>query len=106
MAMTMRPKVMAMPTWVTPPPVSLSMTMAPVPQKTRAKVPISSEMDFLIIYFRFLWHCGSGGLLPTKSDRRYSYPNDIDDGGGYGMVIEGVGDETAASYYVEQEIRE
>src|SRR5580658_9089430 len=49
--MTTSPKVMATPTWVTPPLVRLSMMIAPVPQKTRAKVPIISAMDFWIIWF-------------------------------------------------------
>jgi hypothetical protein len=31
--------------------VALSMTMAPVPQKTRANVPSISEMDFLSMMF-------------------------------------------------------
>src|SRR3989442_614465 len=42
LASTTRPKVRAMPTWVTAPPRSASMMMAPVPAKTRANVPKNS----------------------------------------------------------------
>src|ERR1700733_2297964 len=48
MAMTMRPKVREMPTWETAPEVRLSMTIAPVPAKTRAKVPMASAISCLM----------------------------------------------------------
>src|SRR5437868_1547242 len=49
MARTMSPNVKAMPTWVTAPLLTSLITMAPVPVKTRAKVPRNSAISFLII---------------------------------------------------------
>src|SRR5207302_11166917 len=46
MARTIRPKVSAIPTWETPPLVTSSMTIAPVPAKTSAKVPRHSAASF------------------------------------------------------------
>src|SRR5918995_5367431 len=40
--MMISPKVSPMPTWLTPPSVTLLMMMAPVPAKTRPKVPTNS----------------------------------------------------------------
>src|SRR5262245_42697961 len=49
MASTTRPNVRAIPTWVMPPPLTSLMTMAPVPENTRANVPINSAMkDFML----------------------------------------------------------
>src|SRR5215211_434923 len=42
MTMMIRPKVNPMPTWLTPPPVTLLMMMAPVPAKTSPNVPTNS----------------------------------------------------------------
>src|SRR5215204_5610780 len=42
MTMMIRPNVRPTPMCPTPPPVSASITTAPVPAKTRAKVPIAS----------------------------------------------------------------
>src|SRR5438874_4769793 len=52
MASTIRPNVSAIPTWETSPPVTSSMTIAPVPAKTSAKVPRHSAMSFLAIDLR------------------------------------------------------
>src|SRR6266480_8031903 len=49
MARMIRPKVSAIPTWETPPPVTSSITIAPVPAKTRAKVPKHSPASFFAI---------------------------------------------------------
>src|SRR5262249_28476324 len=43
-----------MPTWVTVPPLTSLMTMAPVPANTKAKVPISSAASLFILSALFL----------------------------------------------------
>src|SRR5579871_5060415 len=53
MAVTISPKVTATPACDTAPPVSLSMTMAPVPQNTKAKLPIISAMERLSMFYRY-----------------------------------------------------
>src|SRR4029077_16180574 len=45
----MRPKVSATPTCETAPPVTVSITIAPVPANTRQKVPRNSAISFLPI---------------------------------------------------------
>src|SRR2546422_770254 len=61
MAMTIRPKVRAMPTWVTWPLETSSMTMAPVPAKTRAKAPRNSARG------RFMgWRRGGGSRTKRR----------------------------------------
>src|SRR6476660_9076844 len=47
MASTIRPKVSAIPTWETPPPLTSSMTIAPVPAKTSAEGPETFRREFL-----------------------------------------------------------
>jgi hypothetical protein len=48
MASTINPNVIETPTWVTAPPDTWSITIAPVPQNTNAKVPMSSAIPFFI----------------------------------------------------------
>src|SRR4030095_7535753 len=52
MANTMRPKVSATPTCETAPPLTLSITIAPVPANTRQKVPKNSANNFFGILSR------------------------------------------------------
>src|SRR5438552_507331 len=51
-ARTIRPKVSATPTCVTAPPVVSSITIAPVPAKTRANVPMNSAARFFTLCSR------------------------------------------------------
>src|SRR5215475_10405996 len=48
----MRPKVSATPTWETAPPLTVSITIAPVPANTRQKVPKNSANNFFGILSR------------------------------------------------------
>src|SRR5215471_10496171 len=64
----MRPKVSAIPTWVMAPALTSLIMIAPVPAKTRAKVPNSSAQSFFIsVWGRW---AVAGGHDKIKGDGR------------------------------------
>src|SRR4051794_24004930 len=63
MAVTTRPNVSAMPTWVMVPPLTSLIVMAPVPANTSANVPNNSAASFLLMRFE-----SSGFWLATLAD--------------------------------------
>src|SRR4051812_29813647 len=65
MAVTTRPNVSAMPTWVMVPPLTSLIVMAPVPANTSANVPNNSAASFLLMRF-----ASSGFWLATLADDR------------------------------------
>ena len=70
-AITIKPKVIAMPAWVIAPPLSLFIIIAPVPQIIKKKVPTNSPTNFFILQFFYYYFFSSRVCASFNTSKRF-----------------------------------